>query len=75
MEGVPRKKKYHCFFRRAPKSSSKKDFYTFGEYWQINIKKARIRTLCNVKVLDVQGDPQKKKYHGFFCGAPTTFKN
>ena len=27
-EGVPRKKKYHCIFHGAPKSSSKKDFYT-----------------------------------------------
>ena len=27
-EGVPQKKKYHCFFHGAPKSSSKKDFYT-----------------------------------------------
>ena len=28
MEDVPRKKQYHCFFHGAPKSSSKKDFYT-----------------------------------------------
>ena len=27
-EGVTRKKQYHCFFHGAPKSSSKKDFYT-----------------------------------------------
>ena len=27
-EGVPQKKQYHCFFHGAPKSSSKKDFYT-----------------------------------------------
>ena len=39
----PRKKKYYCFFRRAPEISRKYDFYTniFDEQWRIKKQKKK----------------------------------
>ena len=41
MQGVPPKKQYHCFFRKAPKISRKNKFYTrnLSGQWQMKIEK------------------------------------
>ena len=35
MQGAPRKKQYHCFFRGVPKTSGRNDFFRsiLGETW------------------------------------------
>ena len=53
IQGTPRKKQYHCFFRRTPKISRINDFYRsiLGELWEIKIKKNKISTLYILKLL------------------------
>ena len=63
IEGAPRKKQHHCFFRGTPKISRKIDFYTYklGEWWQIKIKKTRIRILYVLKMLYTGRAPYKRR--------------
>ena len=47
IKGASQMEQYHSSFRGAPKTPRKNEFYgfNFGETWQNNIIKTRIRTL------------------------------
>ena len=77
LQGAPRKKQYHCFFRGAPKISRINNFYTYTlgtiRYYskskKIKIKKKSKTGHYSFLKSYIQGALRKKQYYCFFRGA------
>ena len=65
-----RKEQYCCFFIGAPRVSIINEFWAWdmGKWWKIE-QKLEWGDFTLWKCY-VQGILRKKRYHGFFCGAP-----
>ena len=52
MQGAPRKKQYHCFFRGTPKTSGRNDFFSsiLGAKWHKTGKVELVSRLCILKL-------------------------